>query len=199
MTDHRQTAGKFHSNNRTGLEPVRRSELVRNQSETKHNWRPSGTSLSLFPSLSAAVCCLALVLDQVLRFFSFSPLGSACSLQVQSLTSTTHLVRVLKVRTTSNQSDQSGRSRPELVFHLFTCKPGLSRTCLWNIFWLRFHGNTTACLLGVQRIRLLFQVQKMWNWRIPADFHIKPRVRFLRYRFQCTDQPAWPRSSDHAH
>ncbi|XP_019125209.1 uncharacterized protein LOC104931901 [Larimichthys crocea] len=64
--------------------------------------------------------------------------GSACSLQVQSLNSTTHLVRVLKV-------------------------------------------------------------QKMWNWRIPADFHIKPRVRFLRYRFQCTDQSAWPRKSDPPH
>ncbi|XP_029700449.1 collagen alpha-1(III) chain isoform X2 [Takifugu rubripes] len=64
--------------------------------------------------------------------------GSACSLQVQSLASTTHLVRVLKV-------------------------------------------------------------QKMWNWRIPADFHIKPQVRFLRYRFQCTNQSAWPGSSGSAH
>nr|XP_046273163.1 PE-PGRS family protein PE_PGRS5 isoform X5 [Scatophagus argus] len=64
--------------------------------------------------------------------------GSACSLQVQSLNSTTHLVRVLKV-------------------------------------------------------------QKMWNWRIPADFHIKPRVRFLRYRFQCTNQSARPRKSDPSH
>lgn len=49
---------------------------------------------------------LALTLDQVLKVLSFSPLGSACSLQVQSLASTTHLVRVLKVRTTSHQSDQ---------------------------------------------------------------------------------------------
>lgn len=44
------------------------------------------------------------------------------------------------------------------------------------------------------------QVQKMWNWRIPADFHIKPSVRFLRYRFQCTtDQSAESQSSDPAH
>ncbi|KAF0024117.1 hypothetical protein F2P81_022919 [Scophthalmus maximus] len=43
------------------------------------------------------------------------------------------------------------------------------------------------------------QVQKMWNWRIPADFHIKPRVRLLRYRFQCTDQSAWPVKHDSSH
>lgn len=33
----------------------------------------------------------------MLKFSSFSLLGSACSFQVQSLNSTTHLVRVLKV------------------------------------------------------------------------------------------------------
>uniref|UniRef100_A0A0E9U6K6 Uncharacterized protein n=2 Tax=Anguilla anguilla TaxID=7936 RepID=A0A0E9U6K6_ANGAN len=38
----------------------------------------------------------------------------------------------------------------------------------------------------------------MWNWRIPADFHIKPRVRILRYRFQCMNQPTW-KSSEPAH
>ncbi|KAG7225289.1 hypothetical protein INR49_007136 [Caranx melampygus] len=50
--------------------------------------------------------------------------------------------------------------------------------------------NSTTHLVRV------LKVQKMWNWRIPADFHIKPRVRFLRYRFQCTDQSAWPRKYD---
>lgn len=49
-------------------------------------------------------------------------------------------------------------------------------------------------------VLLLSQVQKMWNWRIPADFHIKPSVRFLRYRFQCTsDQSAASQSPDPAH
>ncbi|XP_014823591.1 PREDICTED: collagen alpha-2(I) chain-like isoform X10 [Poecilia mexicana] len=64
--------------------------------------------------------------------------GWACPLQVQSLNSTTHLVRVLKVL-------------------------------------------------------------KMWNWRIPADFHMKPRVRFIRFQIPCTDQSAWPRNSDSTH
>nr|XP_021323743.1 uncharacterized protein LOC555593 isoform X2 [Danio rerio] len=48
--------------------------------------------------------------------------------------------------------------------------------------------NSTTHLVRV------LKVQKMWNWKIPADFHMKPRVRFLRYRFQCTDQYAWQRN-----
>ncbi|XP_015246367.1 PREDICTED: uncharacterized protein LOC107094959 isoform X2 [Cyprinodon variegatus] len=64
--------------------------------------------------------------------------GWACPLQVQSLNSTTHLVRVLKVL-------------------------------------------------------------KMWNWRIPADFHIKPSVRLIRFQIPCTDKSAWPRNSDSTH
>nr|XP_055076526.1 uncharacterized protein si:ch211-80h18.1 isoform X7 [Misgurnus anguillicaudatus] len=43
------------------------------------------------------------------------------------------------------------------------------------------------------QVRVL-KVQKMWNWKIPADFHMKPRVKFLRYRFQCIDQNAWQRN-----
>ncbi|KAG7254111.1 hypothetical protein CRUP_021274 [Coryphaenoides rupestris] len=46
--------------------------------------------------------------------------------------------------------------------------------------------NSTTHLVRVLR------VQKMWNWRIPADFHMKPRVRFLRYRFQCADETSKP-------
>ncbi|MCI4392301.1 hypothetical protein PGIGA_G00144400 [Pangasianodon gigas] len=53
--------------------------------------------------------------------------------------------------------------------------------------------NSTTHLVRV------LKVQKMWNWKIPADFHMKPRVRFLRYRFQCTDQTAWQRNSDPNH
>ncbi|XP_035283942.1 uncharacterized protein LOC118232865 isoform X6 [Anguilla anguilla] len=52
--------------------------------------------------------------------------------------------------------------------------------------------NSTSPLVRV------LKVQKMWNWRIPADFHIKPRVRILRYRFQCMNQPTW-KSSEPAH
>ncbi|XP_048059508.1 sericin 1 isoform X12 [Megalobrama amblycephala] len=52
--------------------------------------------------------------------------------------------------------------------------------------------NSTTHLVRV------LKVQKMWNWKIPADFHMKPRVRFLRYRFQCTDQYAWQRNREPA-
>ncbi|XP_043073083.1 hornerin isoform X9 [Puntigrus tetrazona] len=52
--------------------------------------------------------------------------------------------------------------------------------------------NSTTHLVRV------LKVQKMWNWKIPADFHMKPRVRFLRYRFQCTDQNAWQRNPEPA-
>ncbi|KAK7898259.1 hypothetical protein WMY93_019112 [Mugilogobius chulae] len=38
----------------------------------------------------------------------------------------------------------------------------------------------------------VLKVQKMWNWRIPADFHIKPKVHFLRFRFHCTSQSQSP-------
>ncbi|XP_062846322.1 uncharacterized protein si:ch211-80h18.1 [Trichomycterus rosablanca] len=53
--------------------------------------------------------------------------------------------------------------------------------------------NSTTHLVRV------LKVQKMWNWKIPADFHMKPRVRFLRYRFQCTDQSFWQRSKNPSH
>ncbi|XP_037330637.2 uncharacterized protein si:ch211-80h18.1 [Pungitius pungitius] len=59
--------------------------------------------------------------------------------------------------------------------------------------WLVKSLNSTTHLVRV------LKVQKMWNWRIPADFHIKPQVRFLRYRFQCTDQSAMPRKSTPVH
>ncbi|XP_026145486.1 uncharacterized protein LOC113119947 isoform X3 [Carassius auratus] len=52
--------------------------------------------------------------------------------------------------------------------------------------------NSTTHLVRV------LKVQKMWNWKIPADFHMKPRVRFLRYRFQCTDLNAWQRNPEPA-
>ncbi|KTG37302.1 hypothetical protein cypCar_00032584, partial [Cyprinus carpio] len=52
--------------------------------------------------------------------------------------------------------------------------------------------NSTTHLVRV------LKVQKMWNWKIPADFHMKPRVRFLRYRFQCTDPYAWQRNREPA-
>ncbi|XP_072561952.1 uncharacterized protein [Paramormyrops kingsleyae] len=42
--------------------------------------------------------------------------------------------------------------------------------------------NSTSLLVRV------LKVQKMWNWRIPADLHIKPRVKIIRYRFQCKEE-----------
>ncbi|XP_049331595.1 spidroin-2 isoform X4 [Astyanax mexicanus] len=50
--------------------------------------------------------------------------------------------------------------------------------------------NSTTHLVRV------LKVQKMWNWKIPADFHMKPRVKFLRYRFQCSDQTDRHRTSE---
>ncbi|TRY91263.1 hypothetical protein DNTS_035667 [Danionella cerebrum] len=58
--------------------------------------------------------------------------------------------------------------------------------------WAQFQQVNSSTHL----VRVL-KVQKMWNWKIPADFHMKPRVRFLRYRFQCTDQNAWQRNRNH--
>ncbi|XP_039534313.1 uncharacterized protein si:ch211-80h18.1 isoform X4 [Pimephales promelas] len=59
-----------------------------------------------------------------------------------------------------------------------------------------------ACSVQYQQVNstthLVRVLKKMWNWKIPADFHMKPRVRFLRYRFQCTDQYAWQRNREPA-
>ncbi|XP_036001271.1 uncharacterized PE-PGRS family protein PE_PGRS54 isoform X11 [Fundulus heteroclitus] len=62
-----------------------------------------------------------------------------------------------------------------------------------------------ACPLQVQSLNstthlvMVLKVLKMWNWRISADFHIKPRVRFIRFQIPCTDQSAWPGNSDSTH
>lgn len=61
--------------------------------------------------------------------------------------------------------------------------------------------HKTLSLNGILLTETVFvsQVLKMWNWRIPADFHMKPRVRFIRFQIPCTDQSAWPRNSDSTH
>lgn len=66
---------------------------------------------------------LLLSCDQMLKVSSFCFLGSSCSLQVQSLNSTTHLVRVLKVGRTTT-SDPVGSPllfRSLFTAHLATC------------------------------------------------------------------------------
>ncbi|KAK2920531.1 hypothetical protein Q8A73_000016 [Channa argus] len=58
------------------------------------------------------------------------------------------------------------------------------------------HWTTVRSLNSSTHLVRVLKVQKMWNWRIPADFHIKPQVRFLRYQFQCTGKSNWPGTSD---
>ncbi|KAI2653099.1 hypothetical protein H4Q32_006466 [Labeo rohita] len=68
----------------------------------------------------------------------------------------------------------------------------------WVQLQLNLKGLSEVQANLVLRNRHSQLVQKMWNWKIPADFHMKPRVRFLRYRFQCTDQYAWQRNREPA-
>ncbi|XP_056596746.1 apomucin [Triplophysa dalaica] len=95
--------------------------------------------------------------------------------------------------------------RPQEIHLLFP-----HRQMSWAQLQLNLKGLTEvqqATLVLRNRHRQLYQqvnstthlvrvlkVQKMWNWKIPADFHMKPRVKFLRYRFQCIDQNAWQRN-----
>ncbi|XP_076850151.1 uncharacterized protein LOC143499405 [Brachyhypopomus gauderio] len=58
------------------------------------------------------------------------------------------------------------------------------------VLWDR-HNQLPQQVNSTTHLVRVLKVQKMWNWRIPADFHMKPRVKFLRYRFQCTDQSTW--------
>ncbi|XP_042600831.1 uncharacterized PE-PGRS family protein PE_PGRS46 isoform X5 [Cyprinus carpio] len=75
---------------------------------------------------------------------------------------------------------------------------GLSEVQQANLVLRSRHSQLYPQVNSTTHLVRVLKVQKMWNWKIPADFHMKPRVRFLRYRFQCTAQNAWQRTPEPA-